>query len=317
MTLEARLILLAQAIGTDVKTITDNTGDLTTLTTTEQGNIVGSINEIDAEVGVLSTLTTTAQGTVVSSINELDAEVGVLSTLSTTAKGTVVASINELDAEVGVLSTLSTTEKGTVVGSINELDAEVGVLSTLSTTAKGTVVSSINELDAEVGVLSTLSTTAKGTIVASINELDAARGSLAALQTTAKSNIVAAINEMNSAFSDRLNDASLDTSTSEIWSANKITAVVNAAKIAVTNSLVDGAAGALDTLNELALALDEDPNFATTIADSLALRLRFDDVQTLTAPQKVQGLTNLGAVATLDLGNHDYDFAAAYATAKA
>jgi hypothetical protein len=73
MTLEARLILLAQAIGTDVKTITDNTGDLTTLTTTEQGNIVGSINEIDAEVGVLSTLSTTAKGTVVSSINELEA----------------------------------------------------------------------------------------------------------------------------------------------------------------------------------------------------------------------------------------------------
>ena len=38
--------------------------------------------------------------------------------------------------------------------------------------------------------------------------------------------------------------------------------------------------------------------------------------QALTAPQKVQALANLGAVATLDAGNLDRDLAADYVTAK-
>jgi hypothetical protein len=50
---------------------------------------------------------------------------------------------------------------------------------------------------------------------------------------------------------------------------------------------------------------------------ALGNRIRYDAVQTLTAPQKVQALTNIGAVATLDLGNFDVDLVAAYTTAKA
>ncbi len=62
------------------------------------------------------------------------------------------------------------------------------------------------------------------------------------------------------------------------WShgqADKIFDSIEAAKQAVTNSLVDGAGAALDTLNELAAALGDDPNFATTIAGELNNRVRF------------------------------------------
>lgn len=48
-------------------------------------------------------------------------------------------------------------------------------------------------------------------------------------------------------------------------------AVVDAIATAVSN-LVDGAPEALDTLNELAAALDDDANFATTISTALGLR---------------------------------------------
>lgn len=41
---------------------------------------------------------------------------------------------------------------------------------------------------------------------------------------------------------------------------------------AVINSLVDAAPGTLDTLNELAAALGDDPNFATTMANALAAK---------------------------------------------
>lgn len=41
---------------------------------------------------------------------------------------------------------------------------------------------------------------------------------------------------------------------------------------AAVTALIDAAPGALDTLNELAAALGDDPNFATTITDALALK---------------------------------------------
>ena len=46
MTLESRVVALAQAIGTDVKTLTAAVGSLGSLTTTAKSNLVAAINEI-------------------------------------------------------------------------------------------------------------------------------------------------------------------------------------------------------------------------------------------------------------------------------
>jgi len=55
--------------------IDDSFGDLSTLSTTEQGSLVGAINEIDDSFGDLSTLSTTEQGSLVGAINEIDINV--------------------------------------------------------------------------------------------------------------------------------------------------------------------------------------------------------------------------------------------------
>jgi hypothetical protein len=61
------------------------------------------------------------------------------------------------------------------------------------------------------------------------------------------------------------------------------------------NNLVAGAPGLLDTLDELAAALGDDANFATTTATSLGNRLRIDTAaQGLTSTQQGYGRTNLG-----------------------
>ncbi len=75
--------------------------------------------------------------------------------------------------------------------------------------------------------------------------------------------------------------------------SNKIatTAFVAAAVAA----LVESAPGTLDTLNELAAALGDDPNFAATTAAALALRLRVDAAQGLTVLQKGQARANMDA----------------------
>ena len=98
-------------------------------------------------------------------------------------------------------------------------------------------------------------------------------GLLANLTTADKTSLVAAINEIAAAANaaSGINDAAPSSSTT--YSSSKIEAVVAA--------LVDAAPGTLDTLNELAAALGDDPNFAATLAAQIgALGSRIDGVYT-------------------------------------
>ena len=125
---------------------------------------------------------------------------------------------------------------------------------------------------------------------------------LSSLTTTQKTSLVAAINELKSAVDSvsgnqiTINDSG--SSTSVVWSASKVSSAIAQAK----SDLVNGAGTALDTLVELATALGDDANFATTVTTGLSYRLRFDAAQTLTAGQKTQACANLG------IGEPDTDF---------
>lgn len=145
-----------------------------------------------------------------------------------------------------------------------------------------------------------------------VKTLTTAVGSLSGLTTTAKNNLVAAINEIAQAAASAtgIDDGVIGGTTT--WSSNKISSEISGA----VSDLVGGAGAALDTLKELADALGNDPSFATTIATQIANRVRFDDVQVLTAPQKAQACDNIGAASLVVTGDLDRDFAAAYTAAK-
>lgn len=160
-----------------------------------------------------------------------------------------------------------------------------------------------------------------------VKALAAAQGSLSALNTTTKTSLVAAINELLTLIDNVgvviINDNAGSGNTDVTWSADKILASIEAAKTAVKNELVDGAGAALDTLKELAKALNNDPSFAATIAAEIANRVRFDAAQVLTPQQQAQARNNIGAAAASDvsgliagLGAYDRDFVADYNTAK-
>ena len=130
---------------------------------------------------------------------------------------------------------------------------------------------------------------------------------LSALTTTQKGSLVAAINELKTAIdsvssSIAISDAT--TSTTQVWSSSKVASAIQTAKDELTN----GAASALDTLAELAAALGNDANFASTVTTALGYRLRYDAAQTLTAAQKTQACTNLG------IGEPDTDFVTTFNT---
>ena len=145
-----------------------------------------------------------------------------------------------------------------------------------------------------------------------VKTLTTAVGSLAGLTTTAKNNLVAAINEIAQAAASATGIDDGVTSGASTWSSNKIGSEISGA----ISGLVGGAGAALDTLKELADALNNDPSFAATIATQIANRVRFDDAQVLTAPQKAQACDNIGAASLVATGDLDRDFTAAYTAAK-
>src|SRR5210317_1798551 len=73
---------------------------------------------------------------------------------------------------------------------------------------------------------------------------------------------------------------------------------------AVAN-VIDSAPGALDTLNELAAALGDDANYASTTTTALSNRLRIDtNAQGLTSTQKSNAITNLGLSTVATSGSY-------------
>lgn len=75
------------------------------------------------------------------------------------------------------------------------------------------------------------------------------------------------------------------------------TAALNTAVSNAVASLVDGSPGALDTLNELAAALGDDPNFATTVSTQIGAKA--DKTTTVSAGTGLTGGGDLSANRTL------------------
>ena len=144
-------------------------------------------------------------------------------------------------------------------------------------------------------------------IAADIKRLTTNQGTLTELTTTDKTSLVKAINELKSSITNATSINDTSTSTSATWSSDKINTSINNA----VSALVNGAGTTLDTLKELAAALGNDANFATTIATQMGKRVRVDAAQTFTVAEQAQGCANLG------IGNPDTDLLAVYTAAKA
>lgn len=71
---------------TKTNTISNHLGDLTTLDTTEDSDLVGAVNELKGRIDNTD-----------ADINSTNTVIGLLSNLTTTEKGSIVGSINELD----------------------------------------------------------------------------------------------------------------------------------------------------------------------------------------------------------------------------
>lgn len=126
-------------------------------------------------------------------------------------------------------------------------------------------------------------------------------GSLTALTSTDKTSLVSALNELKGIVSGMGAGVAIDdgaTSASSVWSSTKTQTQINAA----ITALISGAPGAQDTLAELAAQI-------TALAAADGSLLSFGGAQALTAPQQLQGCTNLG------IGDPAHDYVPAINTA--
>ena len=159
-------------------------------------------------------------------------------------------------------------------------------------------------------------------------------GSLATLNTSDKTSIIAAINEVKTTadsgggtvadasetVAGKVELATLAEVATGTDTARAVTAAgVRQERIALKDEILGaGVPAALNTLDELAAALGDDANFASTVTTALAARVRVDTAaQGLTGTQQGNARTNIAAVGTADIGNADADLTALYTTAKA
>ena len=140
------------------------------------------------------------------------------------------------------------------------------------------------------------------------NDVRAKAGNLANLTTTDKSNLVAAINELKAAVASSTVIDDAQVAATSTYSSSKIVALLDALK----SEILGGADAAYDTLLEIQQLLQSGTSGLDALLAAVNHRVRFDAAQSLTAAEQLQARSNIGAVASSDVGNPDTDFVAVF-----
>lgn len=120
---------------------------------------------------------------------------------------------------------------------------------------------------------------------------------LSALTTTTKTNLVAAINEVVSQLGPGINDAT--TATTSVWSSSKTSSEIAGA----VSALVGTAPATLDTLSELAAALNDNPDQIDSILTTLSTKANTSDVVLLSGNQTVAGIKTFSSAPVVPDGS--------------
>lgn len=136
-------------------------------------------------------------------------------------------------------------------------------------------------------------------------------GSLAGLSTRDKSNLVAAINELQAAVAAAvaIDDGAIGSSST--YSSSKIAALLDALKA----EILGGADAAYDTLLEIQQAIQSGDSAIAALLEAVNKRVRYDAAQSLTAAEQAQARDNIGAIASMEVGDTGFDFVAAFEAA--
>lgn len=125
-------------------------------------------------------------------------------------------------------------------------------------------------------------------------------GNLNGLATTNKANLIAAINELYDAFTN-FREMIIDDADADALDSTYSSSKIEDRLLEVKESIIGGASSAYDTLQELqALAEGEAASIASLVS-AVGFRVRFDEVQTISAEQKHIARGNIGASSQTDM----------------
>lgn len=201
---------------------------------------------------------------------EILALVGLLANLDTDDKTDIVSAINELQAEVDLA----------IGGGASELDDLTDVV--ISSPATGHIVrhngtNFVNVLGTTHYEVAGAAASAQAAAIAASQPLDSDLTNIAALTTTSYgraflelANQAALMSLLASASETAQGKVELATVAETLTGTDTARAVTAAGVQAKIDALIDSAPGLLNTLDEIAAALGDDPNFATTITTALA-----------------------------------------------
>ena len=146
-------------------------------------------------------------------------------------------------------------------------------------TAFSAVGVDIKDLLAKIGDPSQLTTTQKASLVVALNELKTGLG------------------ELQQAINDKSQIDDAVTALTSTWSSTKINAQIEAA----VAGLVNGAPDTLNTLKELADAMQGNADAIAALQDIAGGHVKFDEAQSLTAEQQAQARANISAASVAEL----------------
>ena len=315
--IEVKEIILKDTSGNGKNTVVKNDGGR--FTTSEVDN-AGTVTAVDSEgslsgsfTGSVLDLTATGDAifndaVTVSGVSSLDGGVNVAENFIVDASGNISTTGTMLLPEGSLtigsttittngteLNLLSGSQAGVVVdtkavvygnaGEVNATKLQVGGVDITSTPAELNILDGVTATTAEINKLDGVTSS-----TAELNILDGVTATAAELNIL--DGVTATAAELNA----------LDGITVDATKLNYLTDMTGNVKNYIDTEVagvVDSAPAALDTLNELAAALGDDANFATSTSTALGNRLRLDvDNQSLSGTQITNALTNLGITST-------------------
>ena len=266
--------------------------------TSEEGHIVVRSDLGKTFIHNGGALGTMSDWTVLPTLDINDSAASATSVYSSTKVAALVSAVQgEVDTLEGGVTTLS----GTVTSNASAIRSEFATADTQIRTdfaaADTTLQTNINTVASNLATANTNWAAADTALDGRLDDVEEDLSNLindGAATTTNVYSSEKTLDVAEAAAAAIISDAAANNVTDKTYSASKISSLISTA----VSGIVDSAPGTLDTLNELAAALGDDANFATSTATALGYRLRFDEAQTLTADQKTQGLANLGAAST-------------------
>lgn len=293
-----------------VNKIAEDAGATNQLTTTTDSDLVGAINEHDAELG---TITSAAMGTTASTvetaIKEHEDQIGneSIQTIDSDATTTISGALNQLHNELGDTSTM-TVDATQVTDAINELDSDIGQRETL-TVAANSVVEAINVHDAELGTITSAAMgTDASTVSEAIKEHEDLLGNeaITTIDSDATTTVTGALNQLHldvgdvstlnttaTQLTDAVNEHETDIGTMSLnTTANNLTAAINEHEtdIGTVGNLTTTASNLTAAVNEHDTELGNVSGI-TTVANDVAGAI--NELNAMSTDSVDEGTTNL------------------------